>query len=69
MYTALLVAMENRKIRLLNDKEVIASLASIQQDEGKIFGSNSHIAEGIIRALWVAEKHKGLKLSVHSIKL
>ena len=54
MYYNLLVLMENNKIELLDDDEVKASLSSIQEDEGKIFGSYSHITEGIIRACWLA---------------
>ena len=67
MYINLLSYMENHKIKLLDDDEVKASLSSIQHDEdGKIFGSDSHITEGIIRALWEATKDKSLKLFVHA---
>lgn len=59
MYINLQVLMENNKIQLLDDDEIKASLASIQHDEGKIFGSYSHVAEGIIRAVWLATKNKG----------
>lgn len=62
MYINLQVLMENNKIQLLDDDEVIASLASIQHDEGKIFGSYSHIVEGIIRAVWLASKDKSNQL-------
>ena len=61
MYINLQVLMENKKIQLLKDDEVKDSLASIQHDEGKIFGSNSHITEGIIRAAWLA-KDKSLNI-------
>ena len=60
MYINLQVLMENDKIELLDDDEIKISLASIQHDEGKIFGSYSHIAEGIIRAVWLATKDKTL---------
>lgn len=60
MYINLQVLMENNKIQLLDDDEVRVSLASIQHDEGKIFGSYSHITEGIIRAVWLATKDKSL---------
>jgi len=62
MYVNLLTLMENHRIKLLDDDEVKASLTSIQHDEGKIFGSNAHITEGIIRAAWLAEKDKTLNI-------
>jgi hypothetical protein len=62
MYVNLLVLMEKGNIRLLDNREVMDSLASIQYDEGKIFGANSHHAEAIIRAAWVAEKDKSLNI-------
>jgi len=62
MYINLMVLMENNQIKLLDDDEVKASLASIQSDEGKIFGGNSHITEGIIRAVWEATKDKTLNI-------
>lgn len=58
MYIYLQVLMENKMIKLLDDDEVIASLASIQHDDGKIFGSYSHITEGIIRAVWLTKKKR-----------
>lgn len=69
MYINLLVYMENNKIKLLNDDEVKASLASIQHEDGVIFGSNAHITEGIIRALWLIEKSKNLNIWMSSIKV
>lgn len=66
MYLNLLSLMENNKITLLDDDEVKASLSSIQHDEGKIFGSYSHITEGIIRAVWLATKNKDLNIFVHA---
>jgi len=72
MYINLLTMMENNKIQFLDDDEVIASLKSIQYEyvisEGhdtqiRIFGSYSHITEGLIRAAWCA-KGKGLKIYV-----
>jgi hypothetical protein len=65
MYYNLQVLMENGKIQLLDDDEIKASLASIQHDEGKIFGAYSHITEGIIRAVWLATKDKSLNIFVH----
>jgi hypothetical protein len=68
MYMNLLSLMENNKIKLIDDDEIKASLASIQWDEQdkKIFGSYSHIVEGIIRAAWLAEKDKSLNIFCHS---
>ena len=62
MYINLQVLGEKKKIKLLNDDEVKASLSSIQHDEGKIFGSYSHVTEGIIRAVWLATKNKDLNI-------
>ena len=62
MYINLQILMENKKIQLLDDDEVKASLASIQHDEGKIFGSYSHVVEGIIRAVWLATKNQSNQL-------
>lgn len=76
LYYDLLAAMEKYKIYLLNDEEVKASLRSVQIDLGedtehpglftktKIFGNNTHIVEGIIRALRLAKKEKSLNLWV-----
>lgn len=66
MYLNLLSLMENNKIILLDDDEVKDSLRSIQHEEGKIFGSYSHVTEGIIRSCWLATEDKDLKLFVHS---
>jgi len=66
MYLTLLSLMEQGKIKLLNSDEVKASLGSIQHEEDKIFGSYSHITEGIIRAVWLAEKDKSLNIFAHS---
>lgn len=66
MYLNLLSLMENKKIKLLDDDEVKASLSSIQWDEDKIFGSYSHVTEGIIRAVWEATNDKSLNMFVHS---
>tara|TARA_Y100000310_G_scaffold280016_1_gene299485 strand:+ start:965 stop:2236 length:1272 start_codon:yes stop_codon:yes gene_type:complete len=66
MYFKLLSLMENKQIILLDDDELIASLSSIQMDEGKIFGSYSHIAEGLVRSVWAATKDKSLNIFIHS---
>jgi len=38
----------------------------MQYEEDKIFGSYSHIAEGIVRGIWVASKDKDLNIFAHS---
>lgn len=65
MYINLLSLMENKRIKLLNDDEIKASLSSIQEEEGKIFGSYSHIVESIIRAAWLASKDKHLNIFMY----
>ena len=55
MYFTLQAMGENGEIKLLDDDEVKESLASIQHDEGKIFGFAAHIAEGLIRAARLAK--------------
>ena len=69
MYNNLLRLMEQKKIKLLDDDEIIMSLKSIQYeytDEGKlkIFGKYSHIAEGLIRAAWLI-KTKSLNIYLY----
>ena len=61
MYLNLLSLMENNKITLLDDDEVKDSLRSIQHEDEKIYGSNSHIVEGIIRGCWLGSEDKSLK--------
>lgn len=67
MYMNMLALLEKGKLKLLNDDEVIASLRSVQYEHvitmGKkssvrIFGKYTHIAEGLVRAAWLAnQKH------------
>lgn len=67
MYMNMLAMMEKGVLKLLNDDEVIASLRSVQYEyvvtAGKkttvrIFGEYTHIAEGLVRAAWLAnQKH------------
>jgi len=67
MYITLLTYMENGKVKLLDDDEIKDSLSTIQHDEdGKIYGSNSHITEGIIRAVYLASKNKNLNIVCHT---
>jgi hypothetical protein len=63
MYNNLLAMMERSEIALLDDDDIIASLKSIQFDieEQKIFGRDTHIAEGLIRAAWLV-KNKSLNI-------
>ena len=68
LYNALIIAMERGEILLLDDDEIKESLRSIQVDynaSGKIciYGYYSHIAEGIVRALWCVE-NKGLNMFI-----
>ena len=65
MYFNLLSMGENKKIELLDDDEVKASLASIQYEDEKIFGAYSHITEGIIRFAWLAAQDKSLNIYVY----
>jgi len=75
MYDNLLQMMEKGHIKLLNDRDVILSLSSIQMElvetsitsKMKIFGSYSHIAEGLVRAAWLAKKQKVNKLWIACI--
>ena len=65
LYVNLLRIMERVEIRLLKDENVMASLKSVQfdQETQKIFGNNTHIAEGLIRAAWCV-KDKSLKMFI-----
>ena len=66
---------EKGKIKLLDDEDVQASLRSVQyqymQKEGqptrlRIFGNDTHIAEGLIRAAWCV-KEKVINIAIHYI--
>ena len=65
LYNNLLNLMEKGKIELFDEKEVENSLKSIQYEylDGNliIWGSNSHIAESLIRAAWCS-KDKSLNI-------
>jgi len=65
MYFNLLALLEQGRIFLLDDDEVKLSLSSIQHEDGKIFSSYGHVAEGIIRAVWIAEKDKTLNIYLY----
>jgi len=67
LYQNLKMLMETGQLKLLKDDEVKASLKSIQaehhKDTGrlKIWGKDSHVAEGLIRAVWC---HKDKTLNI-----
>ena len=71
LYNNLLRLMELGRLALLDDENIFMSLRSVQYvyDDGvfKIFGKNTHITEGLIRAAWGA-KGKHLNLFVCRIK-
>lgn len=61
LHNNLLMLMEQKKIKLLNDDELIASLRSVQYEyvikEGqatrfRIYGDDTHKVEALIRAVW-----------------
>lgn len=71
MYLNLLSMMEHGEIDLLDDLEVRRSFESVQIDfsekeksltKTRIFGNDTHIVEGIIRAAFLAQKEKSLNL-------
>ena len=70
LYFNLKRLMEQGKIELFNEPEILQSLASIQIDyEGnhvKIFGKYDHIAEALVRAAWCT-KDKGLNIYAYFI--
>lgn len=69
MYILTKSLMEQGKLKLLADEDVIVSLRSIQQElvvlpnkpsTIRITGRDSHITEGIVRAVWIAVEDKTL---------
>jgi len=77
LYDNLRALMEQKRIKLLDDEDLIESLRSIQYeyitDQHKptklvIFGDYSHIVEGLIRAAWCV-KYKDLSIWVRSIRI
>ncbi len=70
MHISMLMLMETNRLKLLNETDVRISLASVQyeymSEEGekpkvRIFGKNTHIVEGLTRAVHLAkEKHLNL---------
>lgn len=66
LYTNLLKLMEDRKIEIFNEPEILLSLKSVQYEykEGgriRIFGNYTHIAEALVRAAWCI-KDKSLNI-------
>jgi hypothetical protein len=66
MYINLMMLMQNEKIKLLDDAEIKASLSSVQEDEGRIYASYGHIAEGINRGAWLASQDKSLNCFIRT---
>lgn len=74
MYDNLRAMMEKGEILLLNDDEVKASLKSVQIEAAvssftkvRIFGSYTHIVEGLIRAAYLVKKEKVNKVRISYI--
>lgn len=65
MYMNLLTLGDHGKIKLLMDDEIKLSLQSIQHEENRIYGSYSHIAEGLVRAAWLASQDKSLNIYIY----
>lgn len=77
LYYNLRALLETNKIHLLKDDSIFNSLKSVQYEyvtdvkgnpQIRIFGNNTHIAEGLIR-LAQAIKYKDLRISIYSIKV
>ncbi len=77
LFYTLRAMLENNKIHLLKDSSIFNSLKSVQYEYSidvkgnpviRIFGQNTHIAEGLIR-LAQAIKYKTLNMRVYSIKI
>jgi len=70
LYNNLLRLMERGEIQLLDDDELKASLSCICAEHNvetgrlKIWGKDTHIAEGLIRAAWAA-KDKTLNIYMY----
>lgn len=72
LYENLLAMMDWGRLKLLKDENIKESLQSIQWEikkngYPKIVGSYSHIAEGLIRAAWLARNQKVNKLWISYI--
>lgn len=78
MHNNLKTLMIRRKIRFLNDDNIKNSLKSIQwevvrkenqEPRTRIFGRDSHIAEGIVRAVQMATQSKNLNIWISTIRI
>ena len=69
LYKNLLLLIDRGKLLLLDDDDIKLSLASVQVElvngEERYFGNNTHIVEGLNRALW-GVKTKGLNIFARS---
>lgn len=66
LYSNAIVLLENNKLELVNDLDLMRSLKSVTYEYTsdrnlKIYGNYTHIAEAMVRACWCI-KDKGLKL-------
>jgi hypothetical protein len=70
IYMNSLRLMHQKRVILLNDQEIKNSLSSVLYEDTpkglRIYGDDTHIVEGIVRALWVS-KEKGLNIWVTSV--
>jgi len=55
--------MEQGRLDLIEDVDMMKSLQSIQLEDGKISGKKDHLAEALVRMCW-SIKEKGLKLFI-----
>lgn len=73
LYETFIALIDRNKVFLLDDNDIKLSLASVQVEieNGKIryFSSQAHIVEGIIRAVYGAQKYKNLSIWINSFKI
>ena len=71
LYNLMVSLMQQRRLELLEDMDIKLSLKSLQYEyvispnklsKLRIFGNDTHIAEGLIRAVYLASKDKSLNL-------
>jgi len=75
MHLQTLSELEHGRLKLLDDDEMIASFKSVQYENVskpgqktvmRIFGNNTHHAEGVVRGVWLAVKDKSLNIFMRS---
>lgn len=75
-YDNLKSMLEKGELDLLDDEEVFLSLKSVQFEianpedttaKMRIFGTFTHIAEGLVRAAWLAKKEKPLNFQIYYV--